>query len=81
MQQELGDKITHDDIRDYLWKTLKSGQVVPGYAHSLSALFLSTHGKVDMDMVFSETPILDSLLCKSSARRDLSSRRAPSCSW
>ncbi|EAU88446.1 citrate synthase [Coprinopsis cinerea okayama7 len=35
MQQELGDKITHDDIRDYLWKTLKSGQVVPGYGHGV----------------------------------------------
>jgi citrate synthase len=30
MQNELGDNITHQDIKDYLWKTLKSGQVVPG---------------------------------------------------
>ncbi len=30
MQKELGDNITHQDIKDYLWKTLKSGQVVPG---------------------------------------------------
>ncbi|TFK29870.1 citrate synthase [Coprinopsis marcescibilis] len=35
MQKELGDKISHDDIRDYLWKTLKSGQVVPGYGHGV----------------------------------------------
>jgi hypothetical protein len=30
MQNELGDNITQQDIKDYLWKTLKSGQVVPG---------------------------------------------------
>ena len=30
MQKELGDNITHQEIKDYLWKTLKSGQVVPG---------------------------------------------------
>jgi citrate synthase len=30
MQKELGDNITHQHIKDYLWKTLKSGQVVPG---------------------------------------------------
>ena len=30
MQKELGDNITHENIKDYLWKTLKSGQVVPG---------------------------------------------------
>jgi len=30
MQKELGDNITHQHIKDYLWKTLNSGQVVPG---------------------------------------------------
>jgi citrate synthase len=35
MQKELGTNITHEDIRAYLWKTLKSGQVVPGYAFPL----------------------------------------------
>ena len=30
MQKELGNEITHENIKDYLWKTLKSGQVVPG---------------------------------------------------
>jgi citrate synthase len=30
MQKEIGDNITHENIKDYLWKTLKSGQVVPG---------------------------------------------------
>jgi citrate synthase len=30
MQKEIGDNITHDNIKEYLWKTLKSGQVVPG---------------------------------------------------
>jgi citrate synthase len=35
MQAELGDKISHEDIKAYLWKTLKSGQVVPGYGHGV----------------------------------------------
>jgi citrate synthase len=37
MQKELGDNITHQDIKDYLWKTLKSGQVVPGLVAGLSS--------------------------------------------
>lgn len=32
MQKELGGNITHESIKEFLWKTLKSGQVVPGYA-------------------------------------------------
>lgn len=36
MQKELGDNITHKNIKDYLWKTLKSGQVVPGFVADCS---------------------------------------------
>ncbi|KAH9043163.1 citrate synthase-like protein [Lactarius pseudohatsudake] len=35
MLKELGDNITLDNIKEYLWKTLKSGQVVPGYGHGV----------------------------------------------
>ncbi|KAH7889276.1 citrate synthase-like protein [Phlebopus sp. FC_14] len=35
MQKEIGDTVTHDNIKEYLWKTLKSGQVVPGYGHGV----------------------------------------------
>ncbi|KAF9005585.1 citrate synthase-like protein [Cyathus striatus] len=35
MLSEIGDNITHDNIKEYLWKTLKSGQVVPGYGHGV----------------------------------------------
>ncbi|KAI0079945.1 citrate synthase [Panus rudis PR-1116 ss-1] len=35
MRKEIGDNITHDNIKEYLWKTLKSGQVVPGYGHGV----------------------------------------------
>ncbi|KAH9001199.1 citrate synthase [Lactarius akahatsu] len=35
MLKELGGNITLDNIKDYLWKTLKSGQVVPGYGHGV----------------------------------------------
>ena len=30
MLKELGDDVTLENIKGYLWKTLKSGQVVPG---------------------------------------------------
>jgi len=35
MLKELGDNVTLEDIKEYLWKTLKSGQVVPGYGHGV----------------------------------------------
>ncbi|KAG6818175.1 hypothetical protein H0H87_000080 [Tephrocybe sp. NHM501043] len=35
MQKEIGSDVSHDNIREYLWKTLKSGQVVPGYGHGV----------------------------------------------
>ncbi|KAG5727633.1 hypothetical protein E4T56_gene12276 [Termitomyces sp. T112] len=35
MQKEIGSNVTHENIKDYLWKTLKSGQVVPGYGHGV----------------------------------------------
>jgi citrate synthase len=31
MLEEIGGKVTHEQIKEYLWKTLKGGQVVPGY--------------------------------------------------
>ncbi|KAJ7470695.1 citrate synthase-like protein [Mycena latifolia] len=35
MQEELGTDVTHEQIKEYLWKTLKGGQVVPGYGHGV----------------------------------------------
>ncbi|KIK59754.1 hypothetical protein GYMLUDRAFT_44207 [Collybiopsis luxurians FD-317 M1] len=35
MLKEVGEEVSHDAIREYLWKTLKSGQVVPGYGHGV----------------------------------------------
>ncbi|CAA7271767.1 unnamed protein product [Cyclocybe aegerita] len=35
MQKELGSDVSLDQIKEYLWKTLKSGQVVPGYGHGV----------------------------------------------
>ncbi|KAG5646656.1 hypothetical protein DXG03_002646 [Asterophora parasitica] len=32
MQKEIGTDISNENIKDYLWKTLRSGQVVPGVA-------------------------------------------------
>lgn len=30
-----GDSFTDEQIKDYIWSTLKSGQVVPGYGHAV----------------------------------------------
>jgi len=35
MQEAIGDNYTEKDVTDYLWKTLKSGRVVPGYGHGV----------------------------------------------
>ncbi|KAF5391480.1 hypothetical protein D9757_002018 [Collybiopsis confluens] len=35
MLKEVGEEVSHDTIREYLWKTLNSGQVVPGYGHGV----------------------------------------------
>ncbi|KAI9848614.1 MAG: hypothetical protein M1838_000486 [Thelocarpon superellum] len=35
MQAAIGTSFTDQDVKDYLWSTLKSGQVVPGYGHAV----------------------------------------------
>lgn len=35
MKSKIGDNFTDKDVSDYLWNTLKSGQVVPGYGHGV----------------------------------------------
>ncbi|KAL9099536.1 MAG: hypothetical protein Q9163_004984 [Psora crenata] len=35
MQSHIGTSFTDQSIRDYLWSTLRSGQVVPGYGHAV----------------------------------------------
>lgn len=35
MQDKIGTKFTDEDVRTYLWDTLKSGRVVPAYGHGM----------------------------------------------
>lgn len=35
MQSHIGEEFSDSDVKDYLWSTLKSGQVVPGYGHAV----------------------------------------------
>jgi len=35
MKEHVGDSYTDKDVTDYLWSTLKSGRVVPGYGHAV----------------------------------------------
>lgn len=33
--KELGENSTDEQIKEFIWKTLKSGQVIPGYGHAV----------------------------------------------
>ncbi|XP_065218738.1 probable citrate synthase 2, mitochondrial [Planococcus citri] len=35
LQQEIGADPSDDKLKEFIWKTLKSGQVVPGYGHAV----------------------------------------------
>eukprot|EP00835_Amoeboradix_gromovi_P004075 NODE_298_length_11435_cov_0.210303.p3 type:complete len:329 gc:universal NODE_298_length_11435_cov_0.210303:2105-3091(+) len=35
MQKSVGEKPTDQEIKDFIWKLLKSGQVMPGYGHAV----------------------------------------------
>ncbi|RDD42819.1 Citrate synthase, mitochondrial [Trichoplax sp. H2] len=35
LRETLGDNTTDDQLRDFIWNTLKNGQVVPGYGHAV----------------------------------------------
>jgi citrate synthase len=34
-KKELGDNPTDEQVKEFIWKTLKSGQVLPGYGHAV----------------------------------------------
>lgn len=35
LRKQVGDSYTEDQLKEFIWKTLKSGQVVPGYGHAV----------------------------------------------
>ncbi|XP_069110783.1 citrate synthase, mitochondrial-like [Argopecten irradians] len=35
VQEDLGGEVSDEKLRDWVWNTLKSGQVVPGYGHAV----------------------------------------------
>jgi citrate synthase len=35
MMQELGGEVSDDQLKEFVWKKLKSGQVIPGYGHAV----------------------------------------------
>jgi citrate synthase len=35
MQSEIGEDFSEQDVKDYLWSTLKGGRVIPGYGHGV----------------------------------------------
>lgn len=35
LKEELGSEVTAEQMKNFLWKTLKGGQVVPGYGHAV----------------------------------------------
>ena len=35
LSQELGQNVTKEQLTEFIWKTLNSGQVVPGFGHAV----------------------------------------------
>jgi citrate synthase len=35
MKDSVGVNVSDDTIKEYIWSTLKSGRVVPGYGHAV----------------------------------------------
>jgi len=35
IRQEIGDNATEEELKEFIWKTLKAGQVVPGFGHAV----------------------------------------------
>jgi citrate synthase len=35
LRAKVGDNITEEQLKDFIWQTLKGGQVVPGYGHAV----------------------------------------------
>ena len=35
MQEHIGTEFSDQDVRDYIWSTLRSGRVIPGYGHGV----------------------------------------------
>ena len=35
LQSQLGGEVSDDQLKEFVWSTLKSGQVVPGYGHAV----------------------------------------------
>ncbi|GJJ12088.1 hypothetical protein Clacol_006329 [Clathrus columnatus] len=62
MQDAIGADGTHEEIKAYLWKTLKSGQVVPGYGHGVlrspDPRFIALQEFVDADPTLANSPII-----------------------
>lgn len=64
MQEKIGpgNEVTHDQIKEYLWTTLKSGQVVPGYGHGVlrnpDPRFMALQEFCDAHPELSESPVV-----------------------
>ncbi|KAJ7063228.1 citrate synthase [Mycena amicta] len=62
MQAELGSDVSHEQIKEYLWKTLKSGQVVPGYGHGVlrnpDPRFIALQEFCDARRELQESPVI-----------------------
>lgn len=51
MQKEIGMDPTEDTVREFLWKTLKSGRVIPGYGHGVLRKPVSPPSDVSHDRI------------------------------
>jgi hypothetical protein len=43
MRAQIGEGASDEKVAEYVWSTLKSGQVVPGYGHAVLRKTVSWH--------------------------------------
>lgn len=64
LREQVGDNCTKEQMKDFIWKTLKSGQVVPGYGH---AVLRKTDPRYECQRVFAQKHLPDDVMFKVSA--------------
>ena len=55
VHSQLGDNYTKQDLTDFIWKTLKAGQVLPGYGH---AVLRKTDPRFTVQNIFAKKVLL-----------------------
>lgn len=77
MQKQVGNEVTPEKVKDYIWSVLKSGRVIPGYGHAVlrkpDPRFMALQQFAAADKEIAQDPIFK--LVNSVSRESLEGRR------